>query len=152
MHLGVLKCLSRVYTQTVNCIVQSTTYWERYCTISSTSHKKWLSTDFSPFLQVWYYEKADESLSNGRSHTPSSHGSPSSSRSLSPPPSQPPTSQMSNSDRSTLDQEITAVLKGRLNGVYGKRLGKEYEKFFNRPPPPDIMDYAKALPFVQWEE
>ena len=106
----------------------------------------------SSFLQVWYYEKADESLSNGRSHTPSSHGSPSSSRSLTPPSSQPPTSQLSAGDRNALDREIAMLLKGKLNGIYGKRLGKEYEKFFNKPAPPDMMEYAKALPFVKWEE
>ena len=44
------------------------------------------------------------------------------------------------------------LLKGKLNGIYGKRLGKEYEKFFNKPAPPDMMEYAKALPFVKWEE
>ena len=105
----------------------------------------------SSFLQVWYYEKADESLSNGRSHTPSSHGSPSSSRSLTPPSSQPLASQMSTSDRSALEQEIITVLKGKLSGVYGKRLGKEYERLFSKPAPPDIMEYARKLPFVKIE-
>ena len=105
-----------------------------------------------PFLQVLYYEKTDESLSNGRSHTPSSHGSPSSSRSLTPPSSQPSTVQMSAGDRSALDREIVTLLKGKANGIYGKRLGKEYEKFFNKPAPPDVMEYAMELPFVKWEE
>ena len=59
---------------------------------------------------------------------------------------------MSSGDRSTLDQEIAALMKGKQNGIYGRRLGKEYEKFFNKPAPPDVMEYAKALPFVKWEE
>ena len=120
----------------------------------STPHEIKLAAKFCLFLssQVWYYEKTDESLSNGRSRTPSSHGSPTSARSISPPPSHPPTSQMSTSDRSVLDDEIAAVLRGRLNGVYGKRLGKEYERILNKPAPPDIMEYAQALSFVVSEE
>ena len=59
---------------------------------------------------------------------------------------------MSASDRSALDQEIAVLLKDYANGIYGRRLGKEYEKSFNKPAPPDLMEYTRELPFVKWEE
>ena len=98
---------------------------------------------------MFYYESVDDSLSNGRSSTPSSHGSPTSARSVSPAP---PTSQISASDRESLDREIATVLSDRMSGVYGKRLGKEYERLFKKSAPSDILEYAEKLPFVKVEE
>ena len=104
------------------------------------------------FLQVYFYERIDESASNGRSSTPSSHGSPTSARSISPPPQATPTSQMPASDLHALEKDIFVLLKGHSGGVYGKRLGKEYEKNFKKTSPPDILAYAMKLPFVQTDE
>ena len=103
-------------------------------------------------IQVHYYERLEDSLTNGRSSTLSSHGSSTGARSESPPPQTPPTSQLSANNLKSLDEEIVAILKGRENGVYAKRLGKEYESFFKKPPPADILECAKKLPFVQAEE